>query len=298
MLALVAALIPAQPLQLKEKSKSIADLSVALDLSYVVQLPAARGRIVFHWDRFQQRQESLSDTESEGCWNAIFIAAGCNFTDAQISSVFDTMIDEGEVEFDFEGYQPDDEYSQKVMEAMLQFFTDSMMEPAPPADLDLEQDSGEAGIPDVELALWERIGDDYLPTGHSTATDANGDYTFGFDRDLKPGVYEVRETQPDGLFSVGATPGTVDNDPAGRIVVGDPDVLTDISIPLGGLHAVDLDFAEAKDFAKQKAKEICADPMLLSWYQGKTGESYPNLECGPDDKPAWIVYAESRGGDL
>ena len=52
----------------------------------------------------------------------------------------------------------------------------------------------------------------------------------------------------------------------------------------------DLDFAEAKDFAKQKAEETCADPMLLSWYQGKTGESYPNLECGPGDKPAWITY--------
>ena len=60
----------------------------------------------------------------------------------------------------------------------------------------------------------------------------------------------------------------------------------------------DLDFAEAKDCARQKAKEICADPMLLSWYQGKTGESYPNLECGPGDKPAWIIFAESRGGDL
>ena len=60
----------------------------------------------------------------------------------------------------------------------------------------------------------------------------------------------------------------------------------------------DLDFAEAKDIAKQKAKEMVADPMLLSWYQDKTGESYPNLECGPGDNPAWIVYAESRGGDL
>lgn len=59
-----------------------------------------------------------------------------------------------------------------------------------------------------------------------------------------------------------------------------------------------LDFTEAKAFAKQKAKELCADPMLLSWYNGKTGESYPNLECGPGDKPAWIIYAESRGGDL
>ena len=60
----------------------------------------------------------------------------------------------------------------------------------------------------------------------------------------------------------------------------------------------DLDFVEAKDIAKQKAKETCSDPMLLSWYQGETGESYPDMECGPGDKPAWIVYAESRGGDL
>lgn len=59
-----------------------------------------------------------------------------------------------------------------------------------------------------------------------------------------------------------------------------------------------LDFTRAKDIAKQKAREKCADPMLLSWFQGRTGEGYPNLECGKGDKPAWIVYAESRGGDL
>ena len=59
-----------------------------------------------------------------------------------------------------------------------------------------------------------------------------------------------------------------------------------------------LDFVGAKDLAKKRAKETGADPMLLSWYKGKTGESYPNLECGPGDKPAWIVFAESRGGDL
>jgi hypothetical protein len=59
-----------------------------------------------------------------------------------------------------------------------------------------------------------------------------------------------------------------------------------------------LEFNAAKDIANQKAKELCADPMLLSWYQGNTGESYPNLECGPGDKPAWMTYAESRGGDI
>ncbi len=60
----------------------------------------------------------------------------------------------------------------------------------------------------------------------------------------------------------------------------------------------DLDFAAAKDIARQKAAALGADPMLLAWYQGQTGESYPNLECGRNDKPAWIVYAESRGADL
>lgn len=58
------------------------------------------------------------------------------------------------------------------------------------------------------------------------------------------------------------------------------------------------DFAEIKNLAKQKAKEAFADPMLLSWYIEATGEGYPNLECGRENKPAWVVYAESRGCDL
>jgi len=34
----------------------------------------------------------------------------------------------------------------------------------------------------------------------------------------------------------------------------------------------DLDFVKAKDIAKEKARELAEDPMLLSWYNGKTGE--------------------------
>ena len=60
----------------------------------------------------------------------------------------------------------------------------------------------------------------------------------------------------------------------------------------------DLDFVTAKDIAKQEAKKKCADPMMLSWYQGKIGEGFPNFECGKADTPAWLVYAASRGGDL
>ena len=59
-----------------------------------------------------------------------------------------------------------------------------------------------------------------------------------------------------------------------------------------------LDFETAKKIADQKAKELCSDPMLLAWYQGKTGDYVPKTECGVGDKPAWIIYAESRGGDI
>jgi len=59
-----------------------------------------------------------------------------------------------------------------------------------------------------------------------------------------------------------------------------------------------LDFKTAKQIATQKARQLCSDPMLLAWYEGKTGDYVPKTECGAGDKPAWIVYAESRGGDI
>lgn len=58
-----------------------------------------------------------------------------------------------------------------------------------------------------------------------------------------------------------------------------------------------LDFEDAKDIAKQKMKEFSKDSMLLSWCNNKTGEYYPTIKCGSSDKPAWIIWAESRGGN-
>lgn len=113
-------------------------------------------------------------------------------------------------------------------------------------NLDLVQNTGEPGLPDVELNLWQKQGDAYVFTGHSTRTDNHGDYHFGTELGLLPGVYQVRETQPVGLFSVGAIPGTVDGTTSGTTVVGNRDVLTEIQIPLGGQHSIESDFAEAE----------------------------------------------------
>ncbi|MFO7751253.1 MAG: AF1514 family protein [Desulfobacteraceae bacterium] len=60
----------------------------------------------------------------------------------------------------------------------------------------------------------------------------------------------------------------------------------------------DLDFQQAKDAAKKIALAKSGNCMVLSWKNGKTGEFYPRRECGTEDKPAWIHYAEARGANL
>lgn len=60
----------------------------------------------------------------------------------------------------------------------------------------------------------------------------------------------------------------------------------------------ELDFAEAKRIADETARNAGPDPMLLAWFSRSTGEHSPRVDCCGDEKPAWLVYAESRGGNL
>lgn len=60
----------------------------------------------------------------------------------------------------------------------------------------------------------------------------------------------------------------------------------------------DFNFLKAKQLAKETAFEKCDYPMILSWKNGKTGESNPDYECGNNEKPFWIRYAEGRGANL
>jgi hypothetical protein len=59
-----------------------------------------------------------------------------------------------------------------------------------------------------------------------------------------------------------------------------------------------LDFFRARALADQRAGEAGGEPMLLAWYNGVTGEFSPGVTCCGEDKPTWLIYAESRGGDL
>lgn len=113
-------------------------------------------------------------------------------------------------------------------------------------NLNLRRDAEEQVLSGVNISLWRQ--DDstgqYVDTGLRTQTDSQGRYHFGTNLGLMPGVYRVVETQPTGYFSVGAIPGTVDGAAVGA--VSSVDVLTGIAIPLGDLHAIQYDFAEAR----------------------------------------------------
>lgn len=110
----------------------------------------------------------------------------------------------------------------------------------------LNQDGGESGIANVNLALFRKNGSTFVDTGFTTRTDSQGNYRFGTELGLLPGTYQIRETQPAGYESVGAVPGSIVGvGRVGQIVVNDKDILTEIDVLLGDQHAVDLDFAEA-----------------------------------------------------
>ncbi len=59
-----------------------------------------------------------------------------------------------------------------------------------------------------------------------------------------------------------------------------------------------LDLGRARSIADEKAVELASAPMLLGWYDKTTGQFSPNVECCSEKKPGWLVYAESRGGNI
>jgi hypothetical protein len=59
-----------------------------------------------------------------------------------------------------------------------------------------------------------------------------------------------------------------------------------------------LNLASASALAKQKARAIDRNAMMLSYHSGKTGEFWPNYDCGGAGCLPWMVFAESRGYNL
>jgi len=60
----------------------------------------------------------------------------------------------------------------------------------------------------------------------------------------------------------------------------------------------DLSLKKARLIADQKADELASQPMLLGWYEKSSGRFSPDVTCCSEEKPGWVVYAESRGGRI
>ena len=117
-------------------------------------------------------------------------------------------------------------------------------------DHDCDQDALEQGIAGVtiNLELFNEQTGQYEFVA-STQTDASGNYEFGTQLNLQPGKYRLVEMQPDGYLSVGAEAGTVEGQSSGATfndINGEPNILADINLTLGGTSAVNYDFCEVK----------------------------------------------------
>ncbi len=54
----------------------------------------------------------------------------------------------------------------------------------------------------------------------------------------------------------------------------------------------------ARFIADRKAAELAENPMLLAWYDSTANKFSPDVTCCSEEKPGWLVYAESRGGSI
>jgi serine-aspartate repeat-containing protein C/D/E len=105
--------------------------------------------------------------------------------------------------------------------------------------------ASEAGIGNVSLTL-QRLNEagQYVNIAN-TQTDAQGRYRFGTELNLQPGTFRLIQNQPSGFLSVGAVIGS-----HGGQVTQDagqhPNIIGNISIPLGNTHANNYDFCEVR----------------------------------------------------
>jgi hypothetical protein len=60
----------------------------------------------------------------------------------------------------------------------------------------------------------------------------------------------------------------------------------------------DLDFEQASHLARTRARALNKDAMMLAWFNRRSGEGFPDYDCGASDRPPWRVFAEARGANL
>ena len=96
------------------------------------------------------------------------------------------------------------------------------------------KEEGEKGIADVELSLWvwDSELEQYVDTGKTVTTDANGQYAFNDVEAFQK--YQIREVQPEGYEDGKESVGTMNGINAGTLPEVDNDTIGDIWMAANG----------------------------------------------------------------
>lgn len=164
-------------------------------------------------------------------------------------------------------------------------------------NLDVVFGENDRPLSGVMLELWQKVNgeaDEYVFTGQTAVTDADGRYHFD---NLLPGTYRVIERQPEGYLSVGARVGNVAGDPRG--VVSSHDVISEISL-LGGEESADNDFAEVRpaSLSGHVYHDADNDGLREPGEDGIGGVTLVVIREGDEFAPAqtWTLTTTTDGG--
>jgi len=150
-----------------EKSRSIGDVSIALNFGYTVLAPAARGTITFDWSKLEKKSDSLSaeysrkqtSTSRSGggfwvfSWNSY--KPEYSYSYDEMRKQYEFLVESQVVKIDFDELVSDERVA-KVREAFFQYFLNAMTEPAPPAAPTPASEQEKKDNPNIQ------VGDHYV----------------------------------------------------------------------------------------------------------------------------------------
>lgn len=115
-----------------EKNRSITDVSISLNFSYSTLSPAARGRIIFDWQKLESEYESIQaaykrSSKKRGWW--IFSSTTNKYTYNEVHSHYDFLIERQIVRMEFDELISDDRVA-TIREAFFQYFLNAFSESA------------------------------------------------------------------------------------------------------------------------------------------------------------------------
>lgn len=165
-----------------EKTRSIADVSIALNFNYTTLVPAAKGTVTFDYSKLETSFDSLgaeynrrqSGTKKE---SASFLGIPIYSSESpeyaysynEVKKQFDFLCEKQIVKFDWQENVSDDRIT-KIREAFLTYFINSMTEPAPAAPPPPPSDSEKKDDPDIKYGTNYKFSKTSLKRAYESKT--------------------------------------------------------------------------------------------------------------------------------